>query len=339
MRTAPIDIRPMKKRGIWGIARKLYFKSFAQFFLYCLLVIGIASALMMSLNYSSMASMSDITVDGQKLFSLGDYMSAGTKHTATTGSLPILPSNGNNGENNNEYGNGFGNDYGDIDSSGFASVIGTIGRSMLVWVLGLLISWLLLPMFRGGMSSEVRRQFGGMRASVGEMLGSGGRALSMYFGTHACVNLVMIGVMIVMSILCTIVVLIAMVPIIMSAITGASIDGSLGLLIALCFILMAIFYIIYTLFAFTYDVVANEDKRYFRAIGRSIKLAWKKLGRVIVVQLLPQLALMLIIAGGCSRPRSAHWRRFGHTGDRCGGNGRRLAFRAVSGDCMFGALL
>jgi hypothetical protein len=294
MKTAPIDIKPMKKRGIWGIARKLYFRSFAQFFLYGLLVIGIASGLMMYLDYSSMSSMSDITINGQKIFSIDEYMTNTTKHTATTGSLPILPPNGDNQENDNNYGYGDYN-YGDV-AGVVSGAMGTLGRGMLVWVLGLLLNWVLTPMFRGGMSTEVRRQFGGMRANVREMIGGGGRALSTYFGTQACINLVMIGVAIVMSILCTIVVLIALVPLIISLFAGSSIEGVIGWLIALVLLLLVVFYIVFSLFAFTYDVVANEDKRYFKAIGRSFRLVWKKLGRVIVVQLVPQIVFMLIMA-------------------------------------------
>jgi len=246
----PFPLRPLRMRGIFGIAWQTYKRGFFSALLLSFVLIEIAALL------SALPMLSAIKELFVQIAEMGDSLN---------------------------------------DETAIQLVLSVFGAMGSMALLSLLSTFLLAPMYQGTIHAEFGRRMRGQVSSVGQLFKSCGKGLSRYYSTYLCDILAQMGVNMAVSIVCSVVSSVLLIGTAFSAINTMQSGNPTGFIVIL---VLLVFFAVFVgvvgamFLSFIYPVAIHENKRNFKAVGRSFKLAGKNFGRVLGATLLFALLAM-----------------------------------------------
>lgn len=252
----PFPVAPLRFGGIFGVGWQLYRRNFAAGFLLTLVLAGLASLLM--------GILMGPLFNG--LFSMVEGIEYGAADItlADMNFLLFIP---------------------------------------LLLLVSLVMSFLLSPMYAGTMYQEMHDRAEGRVKSAGRLLASSGAGLKKFYTTFLALMAIAFGMSFIVNIITTVVFAGSMFTGILSEgfdpmspegpLAGSGFLTSMIVLFVTVFLLMLVYE---TFVLLSFPVAAAENKKAFKAVGRSFKLVGKRFWRCIGVVLLLELIFSLLLA-------------------------------------------
>lgn len=259
----PIRIKPLRLRGIYGIAWMIYKRSFASMFLFTLVIYGIATIAIAAINGGSTAGLVSF--------------------------LESLESGGFPGYDS----------FGMSVNNPFQAIAGSVSLSIILWLmtmlLGLGYALVLQPMIAGGLYTEASARLYGKYSGFKALLRRSKHMLRRFFTTNLCQMLAEWAISIVIGLVVGVLIIILVLMLTFSLIASSTLSvGAIVALVAVALVIIAATVTGMSFLAFVYPVAVNEGLKNFKAIERSFKLVSKRFGRVLGVSM--TLALVAAVA-------------------------------------------
>ncbi len=181
----------------------------------------------------------------------------------------------------------FSSSFSSSASEVFSFIGGFFGSMFLIILASLAVSLLLTPIVSGTIYSEMTARVYGQASSLSQMLRRSKYSLKRFFTTTLCNMLsawgISFAVSLVTGLLAGVVLVFAVIGSIAALAEGEVALGA-GAIITFIFVYLLVLALAAaagSLLSFVFPVAVNEPVRNFAAVGRSIKLVWKRLGRVV----------------------------------------------------------
>ena len=260
----PIRIKPLRLRGVYGIAWMIYKRNFASMFLFTLMLYGIAMLVFGAVYGGSIARL--------------------------TGFLESLENGGFRAYDS--FGMGVDNPFQAI--AGGLSL--GIGLSMLMMLLGLGFSLVLQPMIHGGLFTEASARLYGKYSGLKALLRRSKFMLRRFFTTNLCLMLANWAISTVVLFVVGAFVFVGVMALTFSMMaTSALSAGAIVGIVAVLLVVVAVSVMGMCFLSFVYPVAVNEGLKNFKAIERSFKIVSKRFGRVFGVSMTLVFAATLAV--------------------------------------------
>lgn len=181
----------------------------------------------------------------------------------------------------------FSSSFSASGAEAFSLITGFLGSMFLLFLASLVLSLVFTPIASGTVYSEMTARIYGQASSLGQMLRRSKYALKRFFTTTLC-NMVAawgisFAVSLVTGLLVGVVMVFALFGSVFAIMEGNTPLGTGAIIALVCIYLLvlAVSVAASSLLSFVFPAAVNEPVKNFAAVGRSIKLVWKRLGRVV----------------------------------------------------------